>query len=94
MNPTTQQVIEFLTHPELPFGAEEDVLLLSDPESLHLEVASLLKKHLTVLGEANSEELRARLAQADWPLVAQEFQARIEMASRLFDTDAQTPTNT
>lgn len=93
MNPTTQQVIDFLTHPELPFGAEEDVLLLSDPDGLQDQVASLLDENPAVLGVQNSEDLKAHLSQADWPLVAQEFQARVEMASRFFDTDAQTPTD-
>lgn len=88
MNPTTQQVIEFLALPELHFGAEEDVLLLSDPESLREQVASLLKDKPRILGQAESENLKARLGEADWSAIVQEFQARVDLATKFFDTDA------
>lgn len=88
MNPTTQSVIEFLTHPELPFGTEEDLLLLSDPDSLHAEVASLLQDNPAVLGAQESEQLKSQLDQADWPLIAQEFSARVALAANFFDQDA------
>lgn len=93
MNPTTQQIIEFLSHPELPFGAEEDLLLLADPQALRDRVASLLEEFPAVLGAENSSGLRAQLGQADWPLIAGEFRARVEMASRFFDGDAQAASN-
>jgi len=88
MHPTTQQVIEFLSHPELPFGTEEDVLVLSDPQSLHLRVAALIEEFPAVLGNSQSQSLKARLGEADWSLVAQEFRARVELASGFFDGDA------
>ena len=88
MNPTTQQVIEFLTHPELPFGAEEDVLLLSDPEALQIEVASLLEEHPAVLGADESTGLKERLSEADWLVIAQEFRTRLALASNFFEPDA------
>ena len=91
MNPTTQQVIEFLSHPELPFGAEEDLLLLADPIALQERVASLLEEKPAVLGRENSDTLKSQLAQADWPFIAQEFRARVEVASQFFDGDAQIP---
>lgn len=89
MNPTTQQVIEFLSHPELPFGAEEDVLILSDPEMLHERVVSLLGDYPAVLGRGKTESLQGQLAQADWPFIAQEFRARVGVTSLFFDADAQ-----
>lgn len=88
MNPSTQQVIEFLSHPELPFGTEEDVLLLSDPEALQSHIASLLEEHPAVLGSESTRGLIARLTEADWPFIAQEFQARVAMASGFFDAEA------
>jgi hypothetical protein len=89
MNPTTQQVIEFLTHPELPFGTEEDTLALSDPITLQSRVASLLEEFPAVIGPEPSAHLKARLGEADWPFIGQEFLARIELASNFFDADAQ-----
>lgn len=90
MNPTTQQVIEFLSHPELPFGTEEDVLILGDPESLQNRVASLLDEFPAVLPAQNTRSLKEHLGEADWPFIAQEFRARVEVASSFFDADAQT----
>ena len=87
-NSTTQQVIEFLSQPSLPFGSEEDVLLLSDPEALQTRITTLLDENPTVL-DGNAEELKSKLAEADWPLIAQEFRARVAVASGFFDGDAQ-----
>ena len=89
MNTSTQQIIEFLTHPELPFGTEEDVLLMSDPESLQFRVASLLEEFPAVLGNAKTQELQALLANVDWAFIAQEFRARVEVTSTFFEADAQ-----
>ncbi|MBW3637964.1 MAG: hypothetical protein KY445_16090 [Armatimonadetes bacterium] len=92
MNPTTQQIIEFLSHPELRFGGEEDVLLLADPADLQSRVALLLDESPAILGQDNSQTLKTQLAQADWPLIAGEFRSRIEMASGFFGIDAQSST--
>lgn len=92
MDPVTQQVIQFLSHPELPFGTEEDVLLLADPSSLRERVIALLEESPSVLGAEQSRTLSSRLTQADWPLIAQEFQARVDTAASFFDADAQ-PSN-
>lgn len=89
MNPITQQVIEFLTHPELSFGGEEDVLLLADPQALQSRVAVLLEESSAVLGQENSQNLKFRLGEADWPVIAGEFRSRIEMASGFFGPDAE-----
>lgn len=89
MDPVTQQVIQFLSHPELPFGTEEDVLLLADPASLRERVLALLEESPQVLGADQSNSLRSRLAQADWALIAQEFRARVDTAASFFDADAQ-----
>ncbi len=88
MNSITQHVIEFLSHAELPFGGEEDVLLLADPESLQAHVAFLLAESPAVLGAEESQNLKVRLGEADWPLIASEFRSRIEMASGFFGPDA------
>lgn len=89
MNPITQQTIEFLSHPELPFGTEEDVLILSDPQALHERVASLLEEHPAVLGTQDTANLKAHLSEADWNFIAQEFRARVEVASGFFGADSQ-----
>ncbi|HEX8237785.1 MAG TPA: hypothetical protein VF600_17725 [Abditibacteriaceae bacterium] len=90
MNPTTEQVIEFLNHPELNFGTEEDLLLLADPDSLHQEVARLLQEPHAFLENNQAETLRSRLNDADWPRIAEEFRNRVDIAARFFDPDAQT----
>lgn len=90
MNPTTQQVIEFLTHPELPFGTEEDLLILSDAEFLRERVAGLLDEFPAVLGDLETANLKAHLNEADWPFIGQEFRARVAVASNFFDGDAAT----
>lgn len=90
MNPVTQQVIEFLSHPELPFGAEEDLLLLSDPQALRTQVAVLLDENPAVLGEQNSENLKQRLGEADWLFIAQNFLARVDLTANFFEADTQT----
>lgn len=88
MHPTTQQIIAFLSHPDLPFGAEEDVLLLADPEALQTRVAFLLEEHPAILGGSNTESLKQQLGEADWPFIAQEFRARVQLVSGFFDADA------
>ncbi|RYX85954.1 hypothetical protein EON83_04145 [bacterium] len=87
MNPITQQVIEFLTHPELPFGTEEDMLLLNDPKLLRGQVASLLEENPDILGKQDSQSLWACLGEADWPFIAQEFNARVALAANFFEAD-------
>ena len=89
MNPFTQRIIEFLSHPELPFGGEEDVLLLADPHALRPRVAALLDDFPKVLGAEDTSDLQTHLDEADWPFIAQEFRARVELASGFFDADAQ-----
>ena len=89
MNVATQRVIEFLGHPELNFGTEEDVLLLADPVALQNRVASLLDEPQKILSEQHTDDLKEQLPAADWPFIAQEFDTRVNMAARFFDADAQ-----
>jgi hypothetical protein len=89
MNSITQRVIEFLSHPELPFGGEEDVLLLADPPALWPRVAGLLDEFPLVLGADETQNLKNQLGQADWNAVAQAFAARVEAASGFFGVDAE-----
>jgi hypothetical protein len=89
MNSVTQKVIEFLTHPELPFGTEEDLLLLPDPAGLQERVSGLVDEFPQVFGLAETTALKSQLNEAEWPLIGQEFQARVDTASSFFDPDAQ-----
>src|SRR5690606_16366206 len=89
MNDTTQQVIEFLSYPELNFGSEEDILLLAEPQALQSRVASLLDQPHGFLSTPEADELKSRLHDADWPVVAQEFSTRVDMTARFFDADAE-----
>lgn len=88
MNPTTQHIIDFLSRPELPFGAEEDLLFLGDAQFLRERVSSLLEENPVVLGREASDQLKSRLDEADWPFIAEQFRARVEAASTFFDGDA------
>jgi len=90
MNQATQSVIEFLSHPELNFGTEEDLLLLDEPTELAAEVARLLQNQNAFFDAAQTEELQNQLPQVDWNEVAQEFRNRVQMTARFFDGDAQT----
>jgi hypothetical protein len=74
MKNITQRVIEFLSHAELPFGGEEDLLLLDDPAAFQARVTGLLDE--------------GKLDAVAWSFVGLEFQARIETAARFFDGDA------
>ena len=88
MNAVTQEVIEFLGYPEHSFGTEEDVLLLAEPEALRARVSDLLDEPKP---NWSADGLKERLGEADWPFIAQEFQMRVNMASRFFDRDALAP---
>ncbi|MBV9865883.1 MAG: hypothetical protein JO316_11055 [Abitibacteriaceae bacterium] len=91
MNQATQDVIEFLNHPDLSFGKETtDLELLDAPELLHQRVADLLEEPSSSLAEGESEKIRSQLAQADWPAIAQEFRNRMSMTASFFDSDAET----
>ncbi len=90
MNPTTEEVIQFLNHPELNFGTEEDLLLLADPEAFQAEVARLLQEPHAFIESDQAENLRGRLHEADWARIAEEFRNRVDIAAQFFDPDAQT----
>lgn len=95
MNQATQDVIEFLNHPDLSFGKETtDLELLDDPELLRQRVEDLLEEPSAFLQEGESENLRSQLAQADWPSIAQEFRNRMSMTASFFDDDAATHVQT
>ena len=90
MNQTTQDVIEFLTHPETRWGDPEALpMLLADPPALHEAVREMLDDAPAFLDSAQTEDLRRRLPEADWPAVTREFQTRLNMASGFFDPDAE-----
>ncbi len=87
MNQTTTDVIQFLTDPELDFGDNlMDVELLEAPEMLRETVSNLLASAPSFMASPEAAaELRARLGEADWPLIAREFQERVKMARRFFE---------
>jgi len=89
MNQTTQDVITFLNHPELDFGNNAtDAELLANPQLLLQRVHDLLEECPDCFtSQEEGENLLARLGEADWPCVADEFQTRLKMASRFFDRD-------
>ncbi len=88
MNQTTQDVIEFLTHPDLDFGDNPlDVELLGQPQLLQQKVRQLLSTPASFLGSWEAEALRSRLDECDWPAVAEEFRMRLKMTSQFFDRD-------
>ena len=92
MNQTTSDVIEFLNHPELDLGVNPlDIESLQHPELLREKVESLLQPPPAFLESREAgEDLRARLHQADWALVARELRNRLYQTSRFFDEDART----
>ncbi|HVF09904.1 MAG TPA: hypothetical protein VNA16_03830 [Abditibacteriaceae bacterium] len=89
MNQTTQDVIEFLNHPDLDFGVNaNDAELLANPELLRDRVHALIADVPAFLtSREEGEELRGRLGEADWPCIAEEFQARLKLASSFFGRD-------
>src|SRR5688500_18371073 len=89
MNQTTQDVIEFLNCPDLDFGGNATAAeLLANPQLLYQRVCDLLEAFPTCLTSREAgENLRARIDEADWSSIAEEFQTRLKMASRFFDRD-------
>lgn len=92
-NHPTQQVIAFLSDPEVSLADAADLpLLLADTEELRQAVEAQLEAQLEAPRALSSREaasLRARLDEVDWPLVAREFQSRLDLAAGFFDPDAQ-----
>lgn len=85
----TQQVIEFLSNPEVSLADPAELpLLLADHDELRDSVAAELETP-RVLSSEEAESLSARLGEVDWPQVAREFQSRLDLAAGFFDPDAQ-----
>ena len=88
-NHPTQQVIAFLSDPEVSLADAADLpLLLADTEELRQAVEAQLEAP-RALSSREAASLRARLDEVDWPLVAREFQSRLDLAAGFFDPDAQ-----
>jgi hypothetical protein len=87
MKNSTQRVIEFLSHPEVTFGGEEDLLVLEDPAVFQARVAGLLDEYPQIFGASETDNLKGQLDGVAWSFVGLEFQARIEQAARFFDDD-------
>lgn len=88
MQTITQQVLAFLSHPDLPFGTEADLNLLEDPEALRDRVGSLLDEFPHLLGAEESADLKAHLDEAAWSFIALEFQVRAETEPSFMDEDS------
>lgn len=85
----TQQVIAFLSNPEVSLADPAELpLLLADPDELHQAVKAQLETPRAVFAE-EAASLKARLNEVDWPHVAREFQSRLDLAAGFFDPDAQ-----
>jgi len=93
MNQTTEDVIVFLTNPDLDFGDNPmDVELLKNPELLHQKMRVLLDGPLPFTdGGVAGADLLSRLDECDWPAVAAEFSTRLKMTAHFFDQDAVSP---
>ena len=81
-----------LTDPELNFGADPlHAEILEAPELLREAVADLPADPPSFLASRQAAaELRARLPEADWTLIAQEFRSRLKMAERFFEHERKT----
>lgn len=90
MNQPTRDIIEFLTHHDLHFGAEPiDSELLQHPGLLRHRVTDLLDQAAGLAPERR-DNLKTHLHEVDWPVVAHEFRERINAAASFFDGDAET----
>ena len=88
MNPTTEEVLQFLNFPDLDFGL--------DPLDLEMVQTPALMRDLTVrllAGPFQSPEVRAaalalegRLGAADWVVISQSMRERFRLTDPLFDT--------
>lgn len=68
-----------------------DAEFLEDPDMLREAVESLLDDPASYPDSREAgETLRARLNEADWPLITREFQQRVKTTARFFDTDIET----
>ena len=94
MNPTTQEVLEFLNFPDLDLGL--------DPLNLEMVQTPALMRDLTtrlLAGPFQSPEVRTaasalagRLDDADWSVVSQSMRERFRLADALFDTSGEKST--
>ena len=92
LNQATEDVIQFLTDPEIHFGdSPTDVEFLEDPQMLREAVEKLLENPASYPGNREQRaSLRGRLGEADWPLIAREFSQRVKTTARFFDVDIET----
>lgn len=91
MNPTTEQVLEFLNFPDLDLGTTPlDLEMLQDPALTRELTVRLLSGPLpTGESRAAADALKDRLDDADWEAVSQAMQGRVRLTDALFDTTAE-----
>jgi hypothetical protein len=72
MNPSTQQVIEFLSHHRTSLWHRRRCVLLSDLKHFRPYRRSFGRASHCA-GSESTRHLKAHLTEADWPFIAQEF---------------------
>ena len=91
MNPTTADVLKFLSFPDLDFGTNPlDLEMVQDP-ALIRELTTRLLAGPFELEESRdaAEALQGRLDAADWGAVAEAMRERFRLTDDLFDTGGQ-----
>lgn len=96
MNPTTQEVLQFLNFPDMDFGMNPlDLEMVQTPELMRDLTTRLLA------GPFQSDESRAaaaalegRLDDADWATISQSLRERFKLTDALFDTTGELSTAT
>jgi hypothetical protein len=88
MNPTTEEVLEFLNFPDLDLGTTPlDLEMLQDPALMRDLTTRLLNGPLpSDESKAAARALTGRLDEVDWNTVAQAMQERVRMTDAWFDT--------
>ena len=92
MNPTTADVLKFLSFPDLDFGTNPlDLEMVQDP-ALIRDVTTRLMAGPFELEESRdaAEALQGRLDSADWGAVAEAMRERFRLTDDLFDTGDKT----
>ena len=96
MNPTTEEVLQFLNFPDLEFGTNPLDLEMVQTPALMRDLATRL-----LAGPFQSDEsreaaaaLEGRLDDADWGVISQSMRERFRLTDALFDTTDEVSTDT
>ena len=88
MNPTTADVLQFLSFPDLDFGANPlDLEMVQQPALMHELTTRLLAGPFELQESRDAAAaLQGRLGDADWSAISQAMRERFRLADDLFDT--------